>query len=211
MISDLLLRWVVTALFLVSAAECLYAVATGRRVWTHVVGQLLHFAMAVAMAVMAWPAGAALPTTGPAVFFLLAAVWFAVRVLADAGHRIANAYHGWMILAMAWMYAAMSGAMTAQPPEGAGVAGAPAAHHGTSQAMPGMDMGGQAEAGGTPPFVVGLNWLCAISFAVATLVWLYVVVARRRAEPHAPLSRSLGTACQAMMAAGMAIMFAVML
>ena len=93
MIQDLVLRWIVTTLFVVSAVESLYAIATGRRVWTHVIAQLLHVAMAVAMVAMAWPWGAALPTAGPMVFFLLATVWFVIVTLAQSGHRGINAYH----------------------------------------------------------------------------------------------------------------------
>lgn len=41
-----------------------------------VLNHRLHFVMAVVMATTAWPWGTRVPTTGPAVFFLLAAVWF---------------------------------------------------------------------------------------------------------------------------------------
>lgn len=99
MIHDLMLRWVVTGLFVLTAAECGLAIIAKRRPWTLIVNHGLHFAMAVAMAVMAWPWGARVPTTGPAVFFLLAAVWFGatavgyawtVRIsrLDDAGHSL---------------------------------------------------------------------------------------------------------------------------
>ena len=88
MIDDLFLRWVVTALFVLSAAECVYAITAGRRQWAHTIGHLLHFVMAVVMAVMAWPRGAALPTTAPMVFFLLATIWFVVIALIQSGHRI---------------------------------------------------------------------------------------------------------------------------
>ncbi|MBJ7341234.1 DUF5134 domain-containing protein [Mycolicibacterium sp.] len=211
MIQDLLVRWIVTALFVVSAAECIYAIATGRRVWTHVVGQSLHFVMAVAMAIMAWPRGAALPTTAPMVFFLLATVWFGALVLAQSGHRGVNAYHSAMMLAMAWMYAVMGGSLLPVPAEGA----SPAAHHGSSaSSMPGMEMPGMSgtvESPEAPPFIVGLNWSCTIGFALATVWWLYRYFVARKADPTQPTHRFLGTASQVMMAAGMAIMFGVML
>lgn len=117
MIQDLLLRWVVTVLFALSAAESVYAMATGRRVWTHIVSHSLHFVMAVAMVVMAWPSGAALPTSGPMVFFLLATVWFVGVTLVQSGHRGINAYHAAMMLAMAWMYAVMGGGLLPTPAE----------------------------------------------------------------------------------------------
>jgi uncharacterized protein DUF5134 len=208
MIQDLPLRWVVTALFVLSAAECVYAIATGRRLWTHAVGHSLHFVMAVAMAVMAWPWGAALPTKGPMVFFLLATVWFGGLVLAQSGHRGINSYHASMMLAMAWMYAVMSGSLLPAPSGGKGTGAHPSAMPG----MPGMEMpGAPAEGIGEPPFVTGLNWLCTVGFALAALWWLYRYFVERKAEPTQPTHRFLGTASQAMMAAGMAITFGVML
>lgn len=209
MIADLLLRWVVTALFVLSAAEGVFAVATGTRIWTHVVGQLLHVAMAVAMVAMAWPAGAALPTTPPMVFFLLAALWFVVLTFAQSGHRLVNLYHGAMMLAMAWMYAVMSGGLMAQPAAGVDAAPAVGGHHG----MPGMNMldADPTATLANPPFITGLNWLWAVGFAAATVWWLYRYFVRRKAEPSQPAHRFLGTAAQAMMAAGMSIMFAAML
>src|ERR1700747_3036493 len=109
MIQDVFLRWIVTALFVLSAAECVFAIATGRLTWTQIVSRLLHLIMSVAMVAMAWPRGAALPTTGPMVFFLLAAVWFVAVGLTGVGHLILNGYHALMMLAMAWMYAVMNG------------------------------------------------------------------------------------------------------
>lgn len=92
MIHDLMLRWVVTGLFVLTAAECGLAIIAKRRPWTLIVNHGLHFAMAVAMAVMAWPWGARVPTTGPAVFFLLAAVWFgATAVVAVTRYSAAAA------------------------------------------------------------------------------------------------------------------------
>jgi hypothetical protein len=76
MIADLTLRWVVTVLFGLSFAECAYALAAGHRKWTGAVGHVLHLVMSVAMIVMAWPVGLAVPNRPSLVFFLLAAVWF---------------------------------------------------------------------------------------------------------------------------------------
>ena len=59
MIHDLALRWLVTILFVLAVVECLYALAVGNRRPATVVSQLLHVVMALAMAVMAWPWGAA--------------------------------------------------------------------------------------------------------------------------------------------------------
>lgn len=205
MIQDLLLRWVVTALFVISAAECAWAMWANRSRSAYLVSNALHLAMAVAMAVMAWPRGAALPTFGPMLFFAAATLWFVIVTFAQAGHRLANAYHAAMMLAMAWMYAVMSGGLAARPADGVERSGGHGGHHGSSMAgMPGMDMGGGAGPG-EPPFVTALNWFWTVGFAVAALCWLYLLVAPSGRE------RRFGIACQAMMAAGMAIMFGVML
>jgi Domain of unknown function (DUF5134) len=206
MIQEPLLRWVVTLLFVLSAAECAYALATGPRVWTHVIGQLLHFFMAVAMAVMAWPAGAALPTTAPMVLFLAATAWFVAAAITRVGHRAVDGYHAAMMLAMAWMYAVMGGNLRPGPDQ--------AGHESSAASMPGMDMPAvqaPSTAAGNLTWIDALNWLCTIGFAVAAIWWLHRYFVERRAEPHQPSHRHLGVACQAMMAAGTAIMFAVML
>lgn len=218
MIHDLALRWVVTLLFVFSAGVCVRAIATHRHSVADVVSHTLHAVMAVAMAVMAWPRGAELPTRAPMVFFAVAAVWFVLVIARTAGHRPANAYHALMMLAMAWMYAAMGGLplRTAAEP--------------TATAMSGMDMpdmpgmaggsahaghGGQAAAGtsGTDEFAwpTTLNWLCTIGFAAAAVFWFYRLVTARVQRSDDGSHQSVGVLCQLAMAAGMAIMFGVML
>jgi Domain of unknown function (DUF5134) len=210
MIQDVFGRWIVTALFAASAAECLFAIATGRRTWTQDVGHLLHFIMAVAMVVMAWPGGATLPTTGPMVFFLLATVWFVALGFTGVGHRIVNGYHALMMSAMAWMYAVMNGnLLPGQRGAAHGARDMPPPH----SSMPDMDMSGMdasAADGGYPAWIDAIDWFCAIGFAIAALWWLYRYIALRKAAPTQPWHRFHGAARQAMMAAGMAIAFAVM-
>lgn len=211
MIEDLFLRWIVTMLFVLSAAECVYAIATGRRVWTHVVSDSLHFVMALAMAVMTWPWGMALPTNGPMLFFAVAALWFVALTLVHTGHRGINAYHAAMMLAMVWMYALMGGSLLPAPSDGTSQAGGAGGRH-SMPGMPGMEMpGAAAESTGNPPFITGANWLCTVGFALAVVWWLYRYFVERKAEPSQPSHRFLGTASQAMMAAGMAVMFGAML
>jgi hypothetical protein len=223
-IGDLALRWFVTILFVLAAAECLYALAAGNRRPATVVSQLLHVVMAVAMAVMAWPWGAALPTVAPMVFFLFATGWF-VAVTASplgAGHRIAGGYHALMMLAMAWMYAVMNGRLLPGQasyaadivPSQSGTSGH-AGHAGMN--MPGMDMSGtdapttDGSGGGYPAYIATLNWVCALLFAVAAVYWLYRYLTMRMDRGPAGAGVPLGCLCQSMMAAGMAIMFGVML
>lgn len=205
MIEDLFLRWIVTALFVVSAAVCVYAIAVDRRSRTRAVGLSLHVVMAIAMTIMAWPSGAALPTTGPMIFFLVATVWFVVVAFAQSGHRAMNAYHASMMLAMAWMYAVMSGGLLPVPSEGSGHGGGHGGHGGHHAAMSGMSNPAD------PPFITGLNWICTVGFAVAAVWWLYRYFVERKGEPTELSQRLLGIAAQVMMAAGMAVMFGVML
>jgi hypothetical protein len=208
-IQDLLLRWIVTTLFVISATECVYGIAAGRRSWTGFVGNSLDALMAIAMAVMAWPRGADLPATGPLLFFLLAAVWFIALTLCRPGHRRANVYHAVMMAAMAWMYAVMSGGLLPAWSDAASAG----AHHG-SVSMPGMNMPvtvAAPVATGTPPVLTGLNWFFTIAFAVAGAWWLLWLFVRRGTEPFPSSRVQFGIAAQVMMAAGMAIMFAVML
>ncbi|BBX91639.1 DUF5134 domain-containing protein [Mycolicibacterium boenickei] len=213
MIADLALRWVVTVLFALSSAECAYALANSRGRPAVAVGQVLHLTMAVAMVVMAWPRGAQLPTVGPMFFFLAAAVWFAVGVLRSAAtqSRLVDGYHAAMMLAMAWMYAAMTDNLLPRGTEtvaGGGhdmAAMHSAGHHGGGTAMAMEPMPVQ------PLWIPAINWLLTIGFVLAALVWLYRYFAARQQHVGTSSFSQFGTLCRAMMAAGMAIMFGVML
>lgn len=211
MIADLALRWVVTVLFALSAVECTYAVLNSRGRPGAVVGQLLHLAMAIAMTVMAWPSGAELPTAGPMYFFLAAAVWFLAGLLrAGTTHgRVVDGYHAAMMLAMAWMYAAMNGNVLARHAETVAAG---------SHDMHAMHMSGHS-GGGTPMamehvsvqplWIPAVNWLLTVGFVIAAAVWLYRYFAARQQSEVSPFSH-FGVLCRAMMAAGTAVMFGVM-
>lgn len=218
MIADLALRWVVTVLFALSAAECIYAFTRSYERPSVAVSQLLHLAMAVAMVVMAWPRGAELPTLGPMLFFLAAAIWFLTGMMriATSGGRLGNGYHAVMMAAMAWMYAVMNGNVLAphgDPVVTAGHGGHAmhmAAH--TAEAIPAAPA--VMEHGAAQPvWINAVNWTLTIGFVVAVGVWLYrYFAARQRSaqQPGMPPSGHFGTLCRAMMAAGMAVMFGVM-
>ncbi|MCV7075777.1 DUF5134 domain-containing protein [Mycobacterium szulgai] len=204
MIDDLVLRWVVTGLFLLTAAECVLAIATKRRPWSWVVSHGLHFVMAVAMVVMAWPWGVQLPSTGPAAFFLLAAMTFvtmSVVVARTPALRVRYGYHAVMMLATGWMYAIMNAQLfparsstqsTAEP---------------AMSSMPGMDMAGtdMPASSGSLLWFSAVSWLGTVGFAVAAVFWTYWYCVRRQHETSH--SRSLGNLSQAGMAIGMAILF----
>ena len=200
MIHDLTLRWVVTGLFALSAAECVVAIAIKRRPWTFAISHGLHFVMAVAMAAMAWPRGAQLPPRGPAVFFLLATVWFmAIGVVAArrTGLRASYGYHGLMMLATAWMYAIMDRQLL---PMGRSTQ--------TAMSMPGMDMAAMniPASSGAPLWFGAVNWVGTLSFAVAAVFWTRKYFTER--QHGGAKSGSVAILAQTMLAGGMAILFA---
>ncbi|MGB5794512.1 MAG: DUF5134 domain-containing protein [Mycolicibacter algericus] len=213
MIDDLALRWIVTVLFAASIAGygCILAAQHNR--WTCTVNHVLHLAMSAAMIVMAWPAGMALPVVGPMIFFLLAAGWFVLapgRVFSGIADRLINSYHAMKMTAMAWMYAVMSGHLPGQTCHPSGHSG----HGSPGMQMAAMDMSGP-EAAWTetePGWIIIVNAIAAVGFAIAALYWLYRYAAERRsnAVSHRPQPVVLGPLCQALMAAGAALMFAVM-
>jgi Domain of unknown function (DUF5134) len=198
MIDDPVLRWVVTSLFLASAAQWAFAIATQRRAWTAIVRYGLHFVMSVAMAMMAWPWGPHLPTLESAVFFVLAAGWFVIATALLSERTVAKraeyGYHALMMLAMAWMFAIMDGHL---------LPGRSAERTGM---MPGMDMPARDELAGWTTIV---NWFWFAGFVLASTFWAYRFAAERS---HGAVRRwwldSLG---QTLMAVGMAIVFGAML
>jgi hypothetical protein len=203
MIHDLVLRWVVTGLFSLTAAECVLAIVAKRRPWAWVVSHGLHFVMAIAMVVMAWPWGAQLPSTGPTAYFLLAAMTFvtmAVVVARTTGLRVRYGYHAVMMLATGWMYAIMNTQLfpvrssthdVAQP----------------TMPMPGMDMAGtdMPASSGSPMWFSAVSWVGTVGFVVAAVFWTYWYFVKRRHEPSR--FKSLGNLSQAGMAIGMSILF----
>ncbi|HUO40036.1 MAG TPA: DUF5134 domain-containing protein [Mycobacterium sp.] len=217
MIQDLTLRWGVTVLLALCVVAFSLAIAHGTHGrWVGQVGQALHVVMAVAMAVMAWPEGAKLPTTGPMVFFLSAAAWFAVLTVAPvgSGHRVTNAYHNLMMLAMSWMYAVMNGHLLPGQCTRHGNS-TPEISNMPGMGTPGSDMSGghpgTVHDGGGPVWITAVNWVITIGFALATVVWTYRYFMKRQTDSTECADQRPAIAGQAMMAAGMAIMFGVML
>ena len=208
MIGDLALRWTVTVLFGASFAWHLHGLVAQRERWICTIERLLHIVMCAAMVVMAWPVGMKLPTLGPMIFFLAAAVWFvlvAAHVFSGDDGRLTNGYHAIMMAAVAWLYAVMTGGPLGRlgHPPGHTMASSP------DMQMPGMDMSvpGPAE----PGWITALNWIGAVGFATAAVYWLYRYVTQRNANPVPHRLGDWGTLCHAFMASGMAIMFGVML
>jgi uncharacterized membrane protein SirB2 len=226
MIDDLPLRWAVTGLFLLSAVG--FALVTDRRSWTSVVSYGLHLTMAIAMAAMAWPQALGLPPTPAEVFFVAAALWFAITaVLATRmiATRLVRGYHALKMLAMAWMYAVAHqhphadglGAEHRMPPNTEMPGMDP--NMDPNMEMPDMEMpdvsGTDAHASDNlPGWVDAGNWVWTVLFVVAAVVLGYGLVSQRSASRRrrARSWRStVSTAVQLMMAAGMAIMFGTLL
>jgi hypothetical protein len=210
LIADLTLRWAVTVLFGLSFALHAYGLVVQRESWICTVERVLHVVMCAAMVVMAWPVGMKLPPLGPMVFFLVAAVWFAlvaVRAFAADSGRLTNGYHAIMMAAVAWLYAVMSGGPLdgrTHSPE----------HNMTSSSgmnMPGMDMSAPERT--QPGWLITVDWIATVGFACAAVYWLYWYFAQRKANPGSRTARlrDWGTQCHAFMATGMAIMFGVLL
>lgn len=199
MIHDLLLRWVVTGLFALGATEFGLLLLIRRLPATAAVSHGLQLLMAISMSVMAWPWGAKVPTVGPAVFFLLAALWFlAVAIIAVRSRypRMSNGYHALMMLATAWMYVSINNPLHVHSP------------HSPSTPMGGMDMAAMNEQASSeaPALFTAVNWIGAVVFTIAAAFWVstYFVERRRATTRFGPL----GDVAQAMTAVGMAILFA---
>ncbi|MCV7194211.1 DUF5134 domain-containing protein [Mycolicibacterium brumae] len=211
MIADPLLRWAVTALFVAAAVICLTAMASGRVSGPHWVSEVLHLAMSVAMAVMAWPWGMGVPNAPAMVVFAAGALWFLVRAITGrmCGGPIAW-YHAAMMAAMAWMYAVMGKLIPGQGGDSGQDGHGGHAGHGAHGGHDGH--GGSAAA--DPGWITGVNGFWTVFFAVAAVVLAYRYFAGRRTHSRVPEELSVddaGVLGQAMMAAGMAIMFGVML
>jgi hypothetical protein len=214
MIDESLLRWTLSFLFVLSAADCFIGTVVRRGTRTEVIGYSVHGLMALAMVASVWPLGAGVAMNGFLVLSVSATMWFGAVALRNSEHRRVAAYHALMMLAMAWMFATMSG-LVPIPGSGSGADGLHGSGSTSGMGMSGMDMqiepAGATSAGVSTSFVVGINWVCLIVFADAAawwMVWLFV----RRAGDVCPSRRQqvrIGT--EAITAAGMAVMFATML
>lgn len=195
MIHDLVLRWAVSVLFALSAAECGLALVVKRRPWTFAVSHALHFVMSVAMVAMAWPWGARISPTPLAVFFFLAAAWFVTMGVVAArttAPRLLYGYYGLMMLATAWMYVLMNPDLLPARPA----------------AKPGMAMLGMetaAMSGGPPTWFSTVNWVGTVGFAAATIYWTCGYFRERHGYPARP--RPFEKLGQMAMAAGMTGLF----
>ncbi|MYR45877.1 DUF5134 domain-containing protein [Streptomyces sp. SID5910] len=210
------LRWLLTLMF---AAPVLYGLwrlvrtATGL---TGRVGHVLHAAMGVLMIAMAWPWGMDLAVVPQVVLFTAGALWFVAASLIRPGERsrtgaVKAAWpHVLMMGAMAWMVAAMgtSGAMAGHG-GGTGHGG----HEGHAAAGSGL---ASMSLTGMGPSVASA--LLAVALTAIGLVWLAQAFDLARVQAPSPAggpapdgadtTAALDPACHAVMALGMAVMFA---
>lgn len=210
-IGGLVLRWIVTVFFGVSIAGYVYILVAQRGRRTCTVNHVLHLVMSAAMIAMAWPVGMGLPTVGPMVFFVLAALWFVLaagRAPSATSDRLTNGYYAVMMAAMAWMYAVMNGGLpgqTGHSPDHT-LSGSP------GMKMPGTDISAPETSWPAPEpgWITAVNLTAAVGFAMTAVCWLYRYFADRRTKPvpHTAQLTHLRLLCQACMATGLAIMFA---
>ncbi|CAM2751074.1 hypothetical protein BST27_01700 [Mycobacterium intermedium] len=192
MIDDLPLRWILTGLFLLTGAG--FAISINRRSWTSILSHGLHVVMSIAMAVMVWPQDLQLPTSFPELFFLAGALWFVMTAVLAAravAQRLVRAYNALTMVAMVWMYAVSGPLFPAQLN-----AEHPHHHH-----VPDMAM-----AGDPPEWIDTGNGIWTGIFTIATAVWAYQFLAKPRRTRA--WRKRVGSAVQATMAAGMAVVFA---
>jgi Domain of unknown function (DUF5134) len=210
MIDEFVLPLVITAVFCIGIAGCLYVLVAQHGPRRYTLNNLLHVVMAVAMIVMAWSGGTHLPTTEPMVFFLLAAIWFvavAVTGASGVGERLTNGYHAVMMTAMAWMFAVIHNGPSASFDH---------SHHHDVRAS-GMHTSSGIDASSMelspkanePAWITTINWTATLGFAIAAVYWLCRFFVERRTSPasHETVLARRELLCQACMAAGAAIMF----
>jgi hypothetical protein len=210
LMADLALRWLVTTFFGASVAAYVYILATQHGRWTRTVNHLLHLTTSAAMILMAWGLGMVLPAIGPMLFFLLAGAWFAAlaaQVSPIAGDRLTNAYYAVMMVAMAWMCAVMYGSVPGQIDRSSGrVPSGSVAMDVSAMHMSAKDMSGPR---GGPAWIISVDRMAAVGFAVVALYWTCRYLAERRTHqvPQAARLTQLQPLHQAVTSAGTALMF----
>lgn len=208
--SNLMLRWIVTALFGVSAATYSYILVAQRGRWTSIVNQLLHLAMSLAMILMVWRGGANLPKVGTIVFFVAAGAWFACLAGRVCRDRITNSYYAVMMVAMAWMLAVMNGGLPGQNNHSPALA--LSGSMGMNISGTGMSAHQMSSTVAGPAWIIMTNWVVTLGFVVVALYWpCRYVVEYRTHRGRAVGVKRLEPVHQALTAAGSALMFGALL
>ena len=219
MIDDLLLRWIVTAMFAIGAIDSIRTLAAHRSDLRLSVVHCLMILMSLAMIVMAWPQGNQLPLLPLMLLFALAtaiAVVFAVPKTTARRLYVSTAV---MMASMVWMYAVMSrhNSTSAVP-----AATAPAHHGGPSGADAINEMTPLHGPSSDPMWMGSVTLLLVLGFLALTLYCAArSIQLPRTAAPAPPLSNAVATLrrphlefswiCHTLTAGGTGIMFAALL
>ena len=183
MITNLVLRWALSILFVVCIG--LYGrQAIGARAWPQRFGWSLHVLMAVAMIAMAWPAAMSVPTLVYVLVFTAGALYFVY--FGVFGPRVDHAfYHCVMMAAMVAMAVVM--------PSAAMPAMSSAAAIGAGHDMP-MAGAGVTHAAGSWSSPVWVSVVCGLAAAgfLGAALGSFVVLIRGPQRPYANLLMTLG-------------------
>ncbi|MFK4546430.1 hypothetical protein RKD29_006026 [Streptomyces tendae] len=212
------LRWILTLMFAAPVLYGLWRLVLPAAGLTGRVGHVLHAAMGVLMIAMAWPWGMDLAVAPQVVLFTAGAVWFVGASLIRPGGRsrtgavVAAWPHALMMGAMAWMVEAMATPGSTAGHGGGGHGG----HEGHTAAGSGLASMSLTDTG---PSVASA--LLAVALTAIGLVWLARAFDLARAQVPVPApaggpapagantaAAALDPACHAVMALGMAVMFA---
>ncbi|SDT92153.1 DUF5134 domain-containing protein [Gordonia westfalica] len=219
MIDDVLLRWIVTALFAVGAIDSIRTLAARRTELRLSITHCLMLLMSLAMIVMAWPQGNQLPLLPLQLLFALGTVTAVVFAMRGTDDRLLHVYTAVMMASMVWMYAVMGWhtATSAAP------ATATPAHHGSPPGTDALsDMAQMHGASSNPMWMGSVTLLLVLGFLALTIYCAArSVQLPRTAAPAPPMSNAVTTLrrprlrspwiCHALTAGGTGIMFAALL
>ena len=217
MINDLLLRWIVTALFAVGAIDSIRTLAARRSELRLSITHCHMLLMSLAMIVMAWPQGNQLPLLPLLLLFALGTVTAVVFAVRRTNDRLLHVYTAVMMASMVWMYAVMSRHTATS------TAPATPAHHGSPSGTDALsDMAQLHGASSNPMWMGSVTLLLVLGFLALTIYCAArSVQLPRTAAPAPPMSNAVATLsrsrlrspwiCHALTAGGTGIMFAALL
>lgn len=221
MVESLLLSWVLTVLFAVTAAWCAYSATRPALLARDRLSSVSHLVMSLLMIAMVWPWGMRVPATPQIVLFAATALWFAaltvLRTPCAHGYgspRLAHGHHAVMSAAMVWMLATMPLLMLGASDSGGG-------HHHHSMGTGGGSgvLAAPAAADTAPGAVVAVSAVLGAFLVLSSMAWISTAVdtARHNSDtagsPADPAMTRLAfdSACHGAMSIGMGAMLFAML
>lgn len=208
MVESLLLRWVLTFLFVLTAVWCGFRVAGRAGGWRDRLSWTGHIAMCLLMIAMVWPWGMSVPA-GPQIgLFAVATAWYAVLIAlrVPCGHlrksaRLAHGHHAVMSAAMVWMVATMPALMPGT--HGSGTGG----HHHALGAPASGVIAMAAPESGPVGGVVLVSALLAGFLVLSSMAWISSAVdSGRTGASRTDAQHALDAACHGAMSVGMGVM-----